>query len=416
MAVKFITFLGTTSYAECYYELNGNQSSLTPYIQKALIELLEKDNLRVDEFHILLTPQSRDGNWEGPGKLKEALKELPIDLKLIEHEISGEQSYENVWNLFETMISILDEQDTVIFDITHSFRFQPMLALLAIHFARVIKDLRVEGIYYGTFYGKGERSPVLDLTSFVELQDWITNVYTLTKTGRADLLTEWLREKDQSIRRRERRGTIDLTRIRELARNWHELTTALETNRSLSLQEKATGVLNSIHSLKQVMLRPVFSPLNALLSDLEETIKPMTEDDLILRGLSAIEWCANHGLFQQAYTMANELIITAVCIKNGYDIQNYDERKKGDNLLKVAVFIKRGEGDNDYEKLEEKEKQAVDELLSYPILLDVVDLLIDYRNDINHAGMRKKPKNGSDFKSNYEKWFPNLRIELLKYR
>lgn len=414
MTVKFISFLGTNKYQPCQYELNQFQSTPTPYVQEAIVDLLAKQNIFIEEAHMLLTPQARNENWEGDGKLLEALSRFP-QLNIKEHNISSEQSFENIWDLFETMIGIFEEQDHVIFDITHSFRFQPMLALLAIHFARVVKSLHVDGIYYGAFGRNSQIAPILDLTSFVELQDWITNVYALSKTGRADVLTDWLKSKDQSIRRDERKTTIDLKYIRKLADHWNNLTSALETNRSTYLPEKANDAIQSIKEIKQVMLRPVFLPLNVLLTDMEEKIKPMTAEDPVVSGIAAVEWCAHHGLFQQAYTMAAELIFTAVCIKNGYDIKKREERKQGSALITTAVKIQQNGMVDEYEQLNEKERHAVDELLKYPDLLNVTNLLTDYRNDINHAGWRPNPLKANIFKTQYEKWYPTLKSELLKY-
>lgn len=59
MVRKFITFLGTSEYKTCQYEINEKLSHGTPFIQDALIDLLYKQEIHIDEFHVLLTPEAR---------------------------------------------------------------------------------------------------------------------------------------------------------------------------------------------------------------------------------------------------------------------------------------------------------------------------------------------------------------------
>jgi len=418
MSVKFITFLGTGNYEACEYQLNNEHSRKTPYIQEALIDLLLKQGISIDEVNVFLTPEAKEKHWYGTGKLLEALKEQQNtgNFTIKERDISSKQNIETIWGLFEKMTSFMEKNDTIIFDITHSFRYQPMLALLAIHFARVTKNVQIEGIFYGVYESsvKEKIFPVIDLTTFVELQDWITNVYAFTKTGRADMLTDWILEKDKLIRKKERGSTLDLKLVKNLADDWNELTAALQTNRSPHIPTKAKNALESIEGVKHVMLRPVFLPLNSLLTDVEEQIKPMTNDDLILSGLAAIEWCAEHGLFQQAYTMAAELIVSAVCLKYGYDTKEKEERQKGSYLLTKALKLQ--ENNNSIlEELTEDEQEVVMNLLRFSELLKVANIIRDYRNDINHAGWKPQTLNANVFKNNYDEWYPIYKKQLLEF-
>lgn len=415
MTRKLVTFLGTGEYAVCHYYLNDINVVPTDYIQEAIVDLYLKLEKPIDEVHILLTPEAKKKNWLGENKLESKLEKYENQgLQIKTYEISSEQSIENIWNLFETIVDTMENDDRIIFDITHSFRFQPMLALLSLHFARVTKQIIVDGIYYGIYDPKAEskRFPIIDLTSFVDMQDWITNVYAFTKTGRVDGLVEWIKEKDQAIRIKERQATIDLRYVRMLANNWQELMSALQTNRSMSLPEMASKAVNSIESIKNVMLRPAFLPLNDLLTKVEEDIRPIANDDYVLSGFAAIEWCRKHGLYQQSYTIAEELLITAICQKYGFKLDDIEIREEVNNAINVAIK-KRQKQVYDEEKVVHEE--IISDLLKFPKLLDNIHNIKYYRNDINHAGWRKQPLSSKIIENNFDQIFEDYKEQLLDF-
>lgn len=411
-------FLGTGTYTSCVYILDGKNSTTTPYIQIALIDLLSQND-KLDEVHIFLTEEARTKNWNGESGLHRNLVDSfdVARLTIKEHDIQFASEVDIIWDMFEKIIAVLEENDQVIFDITHSFRYQPMLALLALHFARVTKNIDVRGIYYGQYDPKAEGKcfPIIDLSSFVELQDWITNVYAFTKTGRADMLSEWLNEKDHSIRKRERKTTVDLKGVRELAKTWKSFTDALQTNRSLDVKEKAEEAIKSIQKVSNVDLRSAFKPLQGLFEKVENEIYSISEEDEIISGLAAIEWCYNHGLIQQAYTMVVELGVTTVCLKNDIGPR---QKIRGDYSYLLTLAIKIEKGKASIEELHSEindAKNIVNDLLQYPKLLRTLSDFINNRNDINHAGCRPEYLNAEKFFEHFVKWFPIYKQELLSF-
>lgn len=421
MARKLITFLGTGKYGPCFYHLNDIYAIETKFVQEAIIDIYHKLEIPIDEFHILLTKKSTENNWLGEDGLFNSLRKYEQKgLRIITHDISAEQNIDTLWELFETIVNIIEKNDQIVFDITHSFRFQPMLALLSIHFARVTKNILVDGIYYGVYDkdAKVKKFPIIDLTSFVDMQDWITNVYAFTKTGRVEGLVSWIQEKDNEIRREERRTTIDLKLVRQLTKSWHQLMSALQTNRSLDIPKKAVTAVNSIEALKDVMLRPAFLPLNNLLTEVEDDIKPMAVDDPVISGLAAIEWCYKHGLYQQAYTLADELIITAICLKYNLKVNDEDDRNIANDAKNFAIKIHKKTIKHQLDFTDENGhivQKIIDELLGYPKLLNIADRINDNRNDINHAGWRKQPLSAEKLEEQFDERYMNFRKQILQY-
>ncbi|WP_425505358.1 CRISPR-associated DxTHG motif protein [Thermosulfurimonas marina] len=66
-------------------------------------------------------------------------------------EVWEGRSEEEIRDNFRKVIENLSEGEEVFFDITHSFRSLPMLNLVALSYARVLKGIRIRGIYYGAF-------------------------------------------------------------------------------------------------------------------------------------------------------------------------------------------------------------------------------------------------------------------------
>ena len=57
----------------------------------------------------------------------------------------GEESY---WAIFEDQPAVADN-DSVWLDITHSFRYLPMLAYAVLQYLQDVRGITVNGIYYG---------------------------------------------------------------------------------------------------------------------------------------------------------------------------------------------------------------------------------------------------------------------------
>src|SRR5690606_7835290 len=58
---------------------------------------------------------------------------------------------EELWEIFKTILDQLEEGDEIILDITHSFRYLPMLTFIIINYARIVKKCSLKAVYYGAF-------------------------------------------------------------------------------------------------------------------------------------------------------------------------------------------------------------------------------------------------------------------------
>src|SRR5690606_16009721 len=168
---KFLSFLGTGKYDPVYYSMDGKLSSETGFVQRALLELLQKQNEIPDRVIIFVTDLAYEKHWEKLRAELEVLGVTPEDVR-----ISGVGREDALWADFGIILDCLDKGDEIDFDITYSFRYQPILAMLVVHLARVVREIRIRGIYYGNYVERVNGvAPILNLTNFVDMQDWITN-------------------------------------------------------------------------------------------------------------------------------------------------------------------------------------------------------------------------------------------------
>ena len=125
---KTYYILGTGQYEPCIYHLDGLVAKRRIHIQEAIVDIFQQFEKPIEEFHILLTTEAKNKNWLGEEALLNRLKEYEQEgFRIKPHDITPEQNIDMLWKLFETIVNIMQKDDQIVFDITHSFRYQPML-------------------------------------------------------------------------------------------------------------------------------------------------------------------------------------------------------------------------------------------------------------------------------------------------
>ncbi|WP_157935530.1 TM1812 family CRISPR-associated protein [Kyrpidia spormannii] len=423
MAVKFLSFLGTGDYKECRYELGTRRSSLTRFVQHAILELLEET--RPTEAYIFLTPEAEEFNWIATPKrgypgLSFALSDLrrtkPLEIHTV--PIPSQQDDDAIWTSFHAVLSVLQPGDRVVFDITHSMRYQPMLALLVLHFARVLREVQLGGVYYGYIEKLGPSkqiddipvekriAPVVDVTALADLQEWITRTYAFVAAGRAEPLRQWVKEART-------RAPSSWQWAEELTDSWSSVTAALYTNRALTIPDTARRAAKHLAEAPKEM-PPAMGPLRALFEHANRSIAPLGSQDPVESGLAAILWCIDHGLIQQAYTQTRELIITAVGLAFGLPVQGKEERDRIEELVTVAQkFAANPRNRKPLENMTyPRDRDLVFTLSRHTGLLNDFDEVRKLRNDLSHCGDTHSP---AYFETWLREHMPVVKEHLLRF-
>jgi hypothetical protein len=310
-----LTLIGTGKYDPVRYLLDGRTSGETPYVQCALVELLDP---RPDRIVILTTRESRDNCT----KLMEGLSERGYTGdRVTAPEIGKGESEEELWAVFEKVGSVLQGTERVVFDATHAFRSLQLVTLLALAFYRRASDVKLERFVYGAFDARKENvAPVFDLTPMLALPDWVEAIAEWSRTGSARGLVELTREPAAALRRQLQAGD-ELT---ALVSALESLATALSIVRHDVFGRTAAAARNAAAKLATVggaeTRSPALLPLRSVAQLVEKSIDPdlacepgkWREPDIpyLRTQLAAARFFARANRFSEAFAVARELLVS----------------------------------------------------------------------------------------------------------
>ena len=328
-----------------------------------------------------------------------------VDVK--EVKIPEGKNEEELWEIFERINDNIDEEDVLIFDITHSFRSLPMLTLVALNYVKFLKNVKINQIVYGAMEALGYPNevrkmplekrviPVFNLTPFASLFDWTVAVERFLQTGNAEMINKFGIEELKPLLA-ETKGEVG-GGLRKLINSLNNFSQNVSTCRAPDFKSNIEKILNSLPGAETELeklrqFRPLFGKIKDRFSN-------MKIDDEVSCGLEVASWCLEKGLVQQGFTILRETIIN-------YVIMNV---LRSDKLRKPAI-----KENTDYREIAENMLNNRNEIIPIHILNLYLEI-IDYRNDINHAGWRKQNFHSPvDFKKKLNEFIERLRSFMIK--
>ncbi len=403
-----LSFLGTTNYEECVYYFNNdrNQSyGVDRFVQNSIFKHLCKDWSAEDKYFVFLTDQAEPANWNDDiYKDKLGLQQtLAVNrFKVVPTAISAVPDGFNesqIWQVFQRVFDELKEGDQVWLDITHGFRSLPLLAAVLTNYARFLKNIVIQKIYYGVFESLGPVHqvkkdfpnpadrwvPVLDLTAFSQLQDWTSaanEFVTLGNSAKLSVLTK------------------DVPSLQGLNTHLTKLTRGFGTSRGGDLisgklfanfrkELAGAGKKTSLPALKP-LLEVAAKKIDSFVT------QPKGYQDRAKNTFSAIRWCIDHQLTQQGFTLLQEGVITLVVLQMGGQYSDPNLRqwvKVGFNVANLPEKSWLHEAKNDPEKA----KKLLKDFPIFKAQTKNFSDLTGLRNDLNHAGYLKSAGNAKNF-------------------
>lgn len=319
----------------------------------------------------------------------EAEKKYEYELKSIlnfeKKKIMEGKNEKELWDIFETLEKSIPLSDEIIIDVTHGFRSIPIVALAVIIFLNILNKINVKKIVYGAFEAKEfyeGKAPVFDITNFLDLIEWSYATDEFLNFGNAKRLRNILNIIHEGTYRQH--SEIKSKALKSLGKNLDEITTALSVVRPSEVSKSANELPKLIDDVKKDIEKlSVAKPLGKMLDKIPPIFQTITEAEGNLfdsNGFKAqaqmINFYVQIEKYQQAITLARESIVSYVCCQEKLDPLDKNDREKAENMLNEwSGILKKGI------LLNEKSTRYAE--LWYKI--------IDYRNDINHAGMKKNP-------------------------
>ena len=296
MGKIFISFLGTNNYKYCNYYFNDDESDVVKevrFVQEALLKRLCSAWGEKDRALIFLTPDAEARNWQdneenGHG-LDHHLSQLKLTLSIEPvKDIPMGYNESEIWKLFDLIIGKINEGDEIYLDITHGFRSLPMLGLVLVKYLKVTKNISVGGVYYGAFekLGPGHKidaipmdkrnAPVLDLTSFHILQDWVMGADNFINYGITGKIEQAISKENKSALNETKGQDPKAAALRQFNNHLKEIPAGFQTVRGKEIIE-GTNIQNlkeQINNIKQfeqnAPLRNILNKITGKLEDFKE--------------------------------------------------------------------------------------------------------------------------------------------------
>jgi len=297
-------------------------------------------------------------------------------------------SEEEMWQIFNILTEQVQEGDQLIFDITHSYRSLPFLSFLALSFLRVARDARVAGAYYGAYDARDkdtDRTPIFDLTPFVDLLDWTIAADLFIRFGDAQDLAGLASTTKKKWARREAFNGRVIGPLGEMADCMQELSRALRLIRP----EEALGAAAKLERAAEkwsgvdnagAEIAPFSLLIDAIREDyarfaLQDPRSAPAED--LRRQKALLRWYLGHQQYAQTLALAREWFVSWAMLSLHMGEDLYDRERRGEV-----------EG-----RLNEACKDLQCHIPPKPPLkkedVQLWDKLTEARNDMLHAGMRE---------------------------
>ncbi len=417
----FISFLGTGLYKDCKYARGNFISNDVRFIQEVTLDYIgARDWTSNDAIYILLTSAAREKNWENDGQKKcgtqetikqiglgERLKAMQLSAKVNDISVTDGNDEMKIMSLFMTMYDLLEVDDELYLDITHAFRYLPMLMVVLGNYAKFLKNVTIKSITYGNWEGRDQATdiaPIEDLTIYSTLLDWTAATADFLTSGSAKRLQQLGESNLKPILRpilKELRGSDKATSaLNSFTSKLDDVVNDFKLCRGIPITQGRTIRLLR-DNIKEAIDSTVNTPLKPIIELIGNEFDPYGKDD-ILNGMRAARWCLDRGMYQQAATMMQETIVSIVCNEAAIDIDNESQRQ----LVNMAFkFAKESTPESDWKCVDEDNLSTVRTLLDNkyiknPDLQDIFSFLADVRNSINHFGMRQNKESADKLVNN----------------
>lgn len=442
----FLSFLGASQYTETYYYIGKDEIGLsTRFCQVATINYLtkrNKDPVKLDKAVFFLTNTAKDRNWDGPNGLKQELDTFNGSLsglnksliQIMTVNVPDGNNKTEIWNIFDLIVSSVEDNDIIYVDITHAFRFLPMLLVIVLGYLRYIKNTEVRGIFYGAYEARNKennKTPILDLSDLYTMYNWVFAVKSLVELGDASefkditLNTPFFFEDILGISENKKK-------LQDFEKNIEAFTNLISNIRCLrgpKIQE-----CKEIKNIKEfIEVKHGVKPLTPLFEKIRSEFDPFNENS-VSNGIVAARWAYNHNLIQASVTLLEEFIIQSVIEAifalresnkylsiNNMIIENHEKKAKLNYVVKdlkeketrnfissfISVCAKR-EKEEDWrgELTKSKEHKEFAKLLKKSMddsFFTNYLSLINTRNDLNHAGFGDTQLPEKNLKENLNK-------------
>ncbi len=412
----FISFLGTGNYLQTRYAIDGTPSSVVRFVQEALTDHICKNWSGNDRILIFYTDKSKDCNWLDGGQprvqedseienrgLKGILmsKSYASIVETLEERVLIPEGFsaDEVWQIFDTVYSQLCDGDEVYFDVTHAFRSIPMFSTVLFNYAHFMKGIVLKQVCYGAFEKLGAVSdvkkipinervaPVLDLSNIIQLQNLTQIANGFLKYGKISGIGRTFELGSNSVLNK---------LITEFRKEVENLDNYILTNR-IDLIERGEFAENILRIIKDIDEQTEMTRAQHDIVDrLKLHVSSFTANGGIQNIKAAVQWAIRYDMVQQAYTLAQESIISLTLLSISNQIPSLDNDKTRRQYVSGLLGISSGDKRKGNYKYPLDQDPAITKVLleSEPVskLRQPFGIMTVNRNELSHGKPSQKTK------------------------
>lgn len=322
---------------------------------------------------------------------------LPCPIETVDITEDGDE--QGLWSVFQTIYDKLQEGDELYIDITHSFRYLPMLLLVLCNYAKFLKQTKVVHISYGNYEPNETVNPLVDLMPLVEVQNWTLAASDFLRNGRTSSFAELVSERIQPILKATRGQDEDARALRQFINRLEPLSQSLTTVRGKMIIDGV--IFRDLNDSAQNLGNTLIPAMAPLIDKIKDSFSGFAPTANIKNGFEAARWCYDKQLYQQSITILQETLKGYTAAQAGYPCDEKLYQDLAGTAYNIA-FNKRpesewklGEKNNDQDDFNRR-KVIVKRMLSLPLVQELsglYDEIAQLRNDFNHAGIRPNPIN-----------------------
>ncbi|WP_165155468.1 TIGR02221 family CRISPR-associated protein [Parabacteroides sp. ZJ-118] len=408
----FISVLGYSNYGKCFYTrlCDHFKSDEVRYVQEATLQYLTSVSewTADDCAYVLLTKGAEQKNWNDNGHreygtnvpiqqpgLASALEARHFPFSVIPvKDIPDGNDEKEIWQIFDRVFGLIQEGDELYFDLTHGFRYLPMLILVLGNYSKLLKNVVVRSITYGNYEARNKETneaPLNDLLALSNLQDWTSASASFLKNGNLSMLKSLCQQNLAPVLREAKGSNQDALALKHYMAALENVVGDLNTCRGINILngENFAELFKCSDQLKEVFI----DPMKPVIERLKYSFQNFIPSQNIKNGYIASKWCFDNQLYQQSLTILHETIVSHVCEREGIGIA---ER----GIVNMSFMIYNEKIAREDWQCNEEQVEAIEKLLNSELLKSLASTFVvttTLRNDYNHAGMRKNPAKQNRF-------------------
>ncbi len=223
---------------------------------------------------------------------------------------------EEMWGNFYKLQQIenyLEKGDEVYLDMTHGFRYMPMLNMLVLEFLSLEKEniFKLNAILYGMLETAPKKSQIVDMKIFFDLLRWIRAINIFKHNSNADQLISLLKEsnfEDKEV----------------LTKTFSNFNNSLQIANMASIRQFISGAKSKIQNIK--------SSDNKIISfvypQLEQIISRLDKDQLSHFQYELASWLNENKNYALSYIALTEAVISKTCELKQLNPNSQDDREE----------------------------------------------------------------------------------------